>query len=468
MTVAPLQIKFIEIKGLFRQYHHVIPLNLEEHVTILHGRNGVGKTVTLSLVAALLQEDYAKLLKVPFELLRVEFTDGSVLEAIPIKVEQAGILRYAVSRSGSRSGSASVSRRSGGIYGAIQEALASTQVRKQPRLELRCSLAGATSSSVMVSEDGFISDEESGKEVDASRLKLPIHFIEAQRLFRFARAPAVNYSPAPPSIAPNYPIKSFDFPALPVDLRMGLAGLEETAPVSVTAQVTPSVKEIREEIVKRIKITDSFYRATSTRLDNSLPARMFDPKLTQENLASDELIHRAKALEIERSRLREIGLVADTSSFDPSRLNDTQSAMFAVYLKDNEEKLGVFKDLADRAEILLRIINHKFSPKHVKLDKDKGYQAFSYDGQSLDLDLLSSGEQHELVLLHNLLFRVEPGALLLIDEPELSLHVTWQSEFLEDLIKIAKTVGFNAVVATHSPYIVGDRRDLAVQLGQPE
>ncbi len=187
-----------------------------------------------------------------------------------------------------------------------------------------------------------------------------------------------------------------------------------------------------------------------------------------QTIAQEELSQRAEALEVERNRLRAVGLISDITTFNPDELEATQRTMFAVYLKDNEEKLAVFKDLADSAEILLRIINSKFSPKFVRLDKDDGYRVFSQDGRPLDLDSLSSGEQHELVLLHNLLFRVERGALLLIDEPELSLHVTWQQEFLSDLISIAKKVGFDAVVATHSPYVVNERRDLMVQLGAPD
>ena len=69
--------------------------------------------------------------------------------------------------------------------------------------------------------------------------------------------------------------------------------------------------------------------------------------------------------------------------------------------------------------------------------------------------MLSSGEQHELVLLYDLLFNVQPGALVLIDEPEISLHVSWQKRFIEDLQRISRLVKFRSVVATHSPQIAG-------------
>ncbi|MEC4867623.1 MAG: AAA family ATPase, partial [Jaaginema sp. PMC 1078.18] len=77
---------------------------------------------------------------------------------------------------------------------------------------------------------------------------------------------------------------------------------------------------------------------------------------------------------------------------------------------------------------------------------------------------LSSGEQHELVLLYELLFKVEPNSLVLIDEPELSLHVGWQVQFLKDLQEIVKLANLDILMATHSPDIIQDRWDLTVEL----
>ena len=74
--------------------------------------------------------------------------------------------------------------------------------------------------------------------------------------------------------------------------------------------------------------------------------------------------------------------------------------------------------------------------------------------------MLSSGEQHEIVLLFELLFETKPNSLILIDEPELSLHVAWQREMLKDLQEIADLSDFRAILATHSPQIINDRWDL--------
>jgi predicted ATP-binding protein involved in virulence len=110
----------------------------------------------------------------------------------------------------------------------------------------------------------------------------------------------------------------------------------------------------------------------------------------------------------------------------------------------------------------------------MNFNKEKGfvlktlYHPAIANGKSLSPTDLSSGEQHELVLLYELLFKVQPNSLVLIDEPELSLHVGWQSQFLQDLQEITKLADLDILMATHSPDIIQDRWDLTVELKGPE
>ena len=68
----------------------------------------------------------------------------------------------------------------------------------------------------------------------------------------------------------------------------------------------------------------------------------------------------------------------------------------------------------------------------------------------LSLSQLSSGEQHEVVLIYELIFNIKKGSLILIDEPEISLHVVWQQQFLSDLKKIMDiNTDFTCIIATH-------------------
>lgn len=165
-------------------------------------------------------------------------------------------------------------------------------------------------------------------------------------------------------------------------------------------------------------------------------------------------------------RLVALGLIRELPPpLDNGELDATQRGTFAVILGDREQKLQPFEPVVARSERLLKSLNHKLAPKVVKLHVEAGYRVVTAAGGPLPLSCLSSGEQHELVLLHELLFDVAAHSLILIDEPELSLDVSWQEEMMRDLIDIARIADLDFVLATHSPYIAGEGDPRMVRLG---
>lgn len=192
--------------------------------------------------------------------------------------------------------------------------------------------------------------------------------------------------------------------------------------------------------------------------------------VARKNLTYGNLQVRLSALEEKRQRLTEAGLLDQdsTESFQVSReTDDKTNFILSVYIEDVEKKLAVFDELADKIGLLTRIINKRFSYKQVTIDKDQGFVFTNSKSVTLSPTDLSSGEQHELVLLYELLFKVKPHSLILIDEPELSLHVAWQMDFLSDLQEVTKLSVMDILIATHSPQIINDRWDLTVRLKGP-
>lgn len=76
------------------------------------------------------------------------------------------------------------------------------------------------------------------------------------------------------------------------------------------------------------------------------------------------------------------------------------------------------------------------------------------DGSIVPFDELSSGEQHLLVMAIKLIAEAGEGSVVLIDEPELSLHVGWQVALPGILALIRRRLGCQMVVATHSPIVI--------------
>lgn len=64
----------------------------------------------------------------------------------------------------------------------------------------------------------------------------------------------------------------------------------------------------------------------------------------------------------------------------------------------------------------------------------------------------------------NLIFNVKSNSsgIFVVDEPELSLHLSWQKIFVEKTLEINKNI--QLVFATHAPEIIGKRRDKMFKL----
>jgi len=77
---------------------------------------------------------------------------------------------------------------------------------------------------------------------------------------------------------------------------------------------------------------------------------------------------------------------------------------------------------------------------------------------------LSSGERQLVVILTHLAFNPQArrANVLIIDEPELSLHLRWQELFVEAVTSAGP--GVQLILATHSPSIIKGRIDRCVDV----
>lgn len=125
--------------------------------------------------------------------------------------------------------------------------------------------------------------------------------------------------------------------------------------------------------------------------------------------------------------------------------------------RDNENKIEAFKRIIDRCE---------FANKHLEIDKRYGFRFVADDAleTKLSLEQLSSGEKHIIIQVFELLFLAKEGTLVLIDEPELSLHMMWQMNYLKNLEEIVALRDFQCIIATHSPQIFNSLWSKSVDL----
>lgn len=232
-----------------------------------------------------------------------------------------------------------------------------------------------------------------------------------------------------------------------------------------------AVSAYSKELASAIQFNLAKYAETSQSLDRTFPLRLV--KTTESAaISTEELLIKLNDFEKKRSDLEITGLLDKKPELDFrdlfEKINDNNKNVLSVYIKDVGDKLKVLDEISKKINLFRRIINERFLYKNMYIDKEDGFVFKTKAGDIVSSSQLSSGEQHELVMLFKLLFKVGPNSLILIDEPELSLHIMWQRQFLRDLQEIAKLTEYDVLIATHSPQIIHDRYDLAVELTGPE
>ena len=134
--------------------------------------------------------------------------------------------------------------------------------------------------------------------------------------------------------------------------------------------------------------------------------------------------------------------------------------MIEIFAKNTLRKFDVLEGTRQQLELLRTFLNNHYRGKSAVFDRDNGLGFRLEDGASLSPHQLSSGEQQMFVLAYQLLFVARRGTLLLIDEPEISLHVGWQNTFVDDIAHLGQGRGLAFLLATHSPTLIGGRSDL--------
>lgn len=73
----------------------------------------------------------------------------------------------------------------------------------------------------------------------------------------------------------------------------------------------------------------------------------------------------------------------------------------------------------------------------------------------IEFGQLSSGEQNIISTGAKLIAHAEPGCLIAIDEPEVSLNTVWQQHYTDLVLKsLAQAKGSHVFIATHSPHLI--------------
>ncbi len=210
----------------------------------------------------------------------------------------------------------------------------------------------------------------------------------------------------------------------------------------------------------------SDYAAKSQQLDRSFPSRLISRARKIADVNPEAIKAGLEEVEDRRRALTEAGILVEQAealiSTDDEVLPAVAEAL-QIYVEDSRDKLGTYDEVFPKISVFRDLMSKKLFPKKLSIGRDIG-ASISRDGVPLKLQGLSSGEKHEFIMLFKLIFETPQSSLVLIDEPEISLHVVWQLEFMSDLRRIQSANPFQSIIATHSPQIFQGFQHLLIDL----
>lgn len=425
----------IRVEGLFGHAEHTVNLR-QDDPTIVLGPNGAGKTHVLRLAAALLALETNTLLQASYGLIRVSFADGRALVA---------------TRDVADDGRATLSLN------------ATPTSKKLPPLT-------ATSDDI---------DEGDNRSIPASFKELGPDSWFSERTGRTYSSEEMSRRFG----APSNPLKSqlrknavvLELLSSPspifidtwrLDARSGDGGLlgnwgrRTQRSDSGAARIRDYTDKLRAEISEaRRKSISSTQSADLSFAARALDAANLRVKTEELHDRYDRTVERYEALA--RNGLA----VGEAPIPFPETATPTVRRILSVFLDDWDQRLAPLLPVNEKLQVLREILDSKLQPSGKKTSiSSRGGLEFYAGDRRLPVARLSSGEQHLVALFTLLLFAAKPGSLVLIDEPEISLHAAWKHSFLEDISRVAEVNELQILLATHSAGIVNGRWDLVEEL----
>lgn len=453
-----MKLKKITVSQLFGTYTYTIPLWENEAVTILHSPNGHGKTTILKLVEAAMEGNLVYLDETPFLYLSLTFDHGTVVE-----VRKKQVFSSVLDQNFFQFRNLAVHGTKGQlalpfVYEIQEEDGDSTVYSVGLDRDVILALSRRMTQGRTRLDADVQSAPVSLKEIIAQE-KLEDEIFETGELFirllRYKAACNIHM------IEANRVLKSMFSGENQVSVECVRLYSEELG------QMIASVKQKAGELAEK--------------LDRTFPARVLEQILKGNGAKSfdrKEIRMQLEQLEQRRLELVQAGLLEQDAGemmqglqwTADQELSEDTCCFLSTYIQDNWEKLHCYTDLKKKLDILLDVINIKngFSNKQMKIQGQKGAVFFMNNGMPIPLEKLSSGEKNDFILFYELIFKCNENSLILIDEPEISLHIAWQQEFIRQLLRICQINRMQAIVATHSPNIVDEYWNLLVDLDGEE
>jgi predicted ATPase len=407
-----------KIVGLYERFD--IEQSFQKGVNVIYGENGVGKTTFLHIISNFINEDYARFYELPFKWMRFEFSDGKIF-CLKKEDEDQDAKKY--------------DKNSEAIYYVDNQTRREIRISKDSEFHAIRNNALYFPSFRSMVEAWYLSNREKLKFQDSQR---------EISLTKFSRDIFGNFVPII-----NYPSIS--------EVEVELSRELEIA------------RSILSDIDRKV-LAESFREIFSTISDDQNSEEADPDKILEE---IQELAENIKKYPLDNSVL---GTDIRQEIFDIIENKDklekhSFSKLLIIYRNAMKEIVEAEEHNFSRIKHYLDTVNGFLVGKKLQIVPDENskklrlsFSLFSGRRESNEetnenWNILSSGERQVVTLIYTAIY-LRSQSLVLIDEPEISLHVDWQRKLIHSLEKHLQNK--QIIACTHSP-VIGANHDGSFQ-----
>jgi predicted ATP-dependent endonuclease of OLD family len=152
----------------------------------------------------------------------------------------------------------------------------------------------------------------------------------------------------------------------------------------------------------------------------------------------------------DNASLLDVELASLILTHRPGRISFSDMQVEAMKFPEKAERFN------QRTAVLCETVNALFerTDKKMVFDTQTTLLNIQRDQQLVLFTQLSSGEKQLLIILFKVFLMDEQPSILLLDEPENSLHIEWQQQLIDVICKL--NPNSQLIISTHSPSIFGE------------
>ncbi len=460
-----MKLKRICIQNLFGIYNYDFGLKIDEKITIIHAPNGMGKTTILRIVKAAITGNVFLLRELEFVLIKLTFDNDLELSIKKQDLTEDQINEIRSSEQFRRPYYIRLENLPKEVLFTYTIKSPQTKKTSTYKLQLDDDFYFTASRYAPLTDFGLYLENDMLEALNYP----PLFFIRSRILVN--KLLSIQKELYPHIINTNRLLTQHISLNKQDDDRFPNRYYRDRD--SIKLESVDTITDFSEDMKKRIEFAKSQKESVSEVLDSTFPMRILESYNIVQNFDEEKIKEDLTKLEKKRADLITIGVIEEDDKSNISTIKTNQNfpleslRLLNLYIDDTYKKLSQYDDLKEKIQLLLHIINDNnvLSNKTLSINSKTGVKFTSDNGTEIPITKLSSGEKHLFILFYDLIFNCsKKNMLLLIDEPEISMHIAWQEEFINDLLEICKLNDIQAIVATHSPNIINSHWDKVIDI----